>query len=149
MRIYFSGSIRGAKADREIYRIIVDHLKSYGKVLTEHIVDADKDENPELCDDEIYKQDIEWLKSADVLVAEVSSPSLGVGYEIGKAEEYGIPVLCLFNELCKNRLSAMIEGNHSLVVEKFNTVQEATKIIDKYINLMMTGTNRTRVREEI
>ena len=132
MKIYFSGSIRGASADRETYRIIVEHLKSYGTVLTEHVVEANEYDESELDDWEIFKQDLEWLKSADVLVAEVTSPSLGVGYEIGKAEEYGIPVLCLYNELGGRRLSAMIDGNDYLVVERYKTVQEVTKIIDNY-----------------
>jgi len=133
MMIYFSGPIRGAIADRATYRIIVDHLKDYGTVLTEHVVEADEYDKSELDDRMIFKQDLEWLNSADVLVAEVSSPSLGVGYEIGKAEEYGIPVLCLYNELGERRLSAMIEGNDYLVVQRYRTVQEATKIIDEYM----------------
>jgi len=132
MRIYFSGSIRGASADRETYRIIVEHLKGYGTVLTEHVVEANEYDESELDDREIFKQDLEWLKSANVLVAEVTSPSLGVGYEIGKAEEYGIPVLCLYNELGGMRLSAMIEGNDYLVVKRYKTVQEIHKIIDNY-----------------
>jgi hypothetical protein len=37
-----------------------------------------------------------WLKEADVIVAEVSTPSLGVGYEIGKAEDMGKRILCLY-----------------------------------------------------
>ena len=132
MRIYFSGSIRGASADRETYPIIVDHLKGYGTVLTEHVIEANEYDESELDDREIFKQDLDWLKSADVLVAEVTSPSLGVGYEIGKAEEYGIPVLCLYNELGERRLSAMIEGNDYLVVKRYKTVQEIPKIIDNY-----------------
>jgi len=132
MRIYFSGSIRGASADRETYRIIVDHLKRYGTVLTEHVVEANEYDESEPDDREIYKRDLEWLKSADVLVAEVTSPSLGVGYEIGKAEEYGIPVLCLYNELRGRRLSAMIDGNDHLVVKSYKIVQEIHKIIDNY-----------------
>ena len=132
MRIYFSGSIRGASADRETYRIIVDHLKGYGTVLTEHVPEATEDDESELDDGEIFRQDLEWLKSADVLVAEVTSPSLGVGYEIGKAEEYGIPVLCLYSELGGRRLSAMIGGNDYIIVKRYKTVQEVTKIIDNY-----------------
>ena len=132
MRIYFSGSIRGASADRETYRMIVEHLKGYGAVLTEHVPEADEFDESELDDRKIYKQDLEWLRSADVLVAEVTSPSLGVGYEIGKAEEHGIPVLCLYNELGGRRLSAMIEGNDYLVVKRYKTVQEATEIMDDF-----------------
>ena len=133
MRIYFSGSIRGASADRETYRMIVERLKGFGTVLTEHVAEADAYDGSELDDRGIFKQDVEWLRSADVLVAEVTSPSLGVGYEIGKAEEYGIPVLCLYNESGGRRLSAMIEGNSYLVVKRYRTIQEATEIIDDFL----------------
>ncbi|TET71082.1 nucleoside 2-deoxyribosyltransferase, partial [Candidatus Bathyarchaeota archaeon] len=48
-------------------------------MFTEHIcdeaADLDGDWGP---DRDIYERDIKWLKSADVVVAEVSLPSLGV-----------------------------------------------------------------------
>lgn len=39
--IYFCGSIRGGREDAALYRRIIDQLKEYGDVLTEHIADAD------------------------------------------------------------------------------------------------------------
>lgn len=132
MRIYFSGSIRGASADRKTYRLIVDHLKNYGKVLTEHVAKVDESDEVEIDDREIFRQDLEWLKSSDVLVAEVTAPSHGVGYEIGKAEEYGIPVLCLYNDATGRQLSAMINGNDYLAVRRYRTDREAVKIIEEY-----------------
>lgn len=134
MRIYFSGSIRGASADRNTYRLIVDRLKRYGKVLTEHVAKADESDEIEIDDREIFKQDLEWLKSSDVLVAEVTAPSHGVGYEIGKAEECGIPVLCLYNDVTGRHLSAMINGNDYLTVRRYRTDQEAVKIIEDYFS---------------
>ena len=134
MKIYFSGSIRGASADRKTYRLIVHRLKEYGKVLTEHVAKADESGEVEIDDREIFKQDIEWLKSSDILVAEVTAPSHGVGYEIGKAEEYGIPVLCLYNDVTGRPLSAMINRNDNLTVMRYRTNQEAVKILEKYFS---------------
>ncbi len=138
MRIYFAGSIRGSNADRKTYRIIVDQLKEHGTVLTEHVAKADESDEVEIDDKEIFKQDLEWLKSTDVLVAEVTAPSHGVGYEIGKAEEYGIPVLCLYNEATGRQLSAMINGNDYITVKRYRTVQEAVKIIKEYFTGVST-----------
>ena len=43
------------------------------------------------------------------MIAEVSTPSLGVGYEIACGVQRGIPVLCLYREgLC---ISKMVAGN--------------------------------------
>jgi len=138
MRIYFSGSIRGVKADIKTYRAIVNQLKEYGTVLTEHVAEADESDENKIDDREIFKQDLEWLKSTDVLVAEVTAPSHGVGYEIGKAEEYRIPVLCLYNEATGRQLSAMINGNDYLTVKRYRTVQDAVKIIKEYFTGVST-----------
>jgi nucleoside 2-deoxyribosyltransferase len=113
VNIYFAGSIRGGREDREWYQQIVGELARYGTVLTEHIGDvalgADGERGKTVA--EIYERDMHWLVNADVVVAEVTSPSLGVGYELRVAEERGIPVLCLFNEDSERSLSAMIAGN--------------------------------------
>lgn len=37
--IYFCGSIRGGRDDAALYKRIIDQLKQYGDVLTEHIAD--------------------------------------------------------------------------------------------------------------
>ena len=44
----------------------------------------------------IYERDVKWLAEADFVVAEVTQPSLGVGYELGYAEAHRKPTLCLF-----------------------------------------------------
>lgn len=69
-----------------------------------------------------------WLQEADVVVAEVTTPSLGVGYEIGKAEEKK-RVLCLYREQDGKRLSAMISGNPQIRVEKYRTIHDVERIL--------------------
>ncbi|KAB0337781.1 hypothetical protein FD755_025470, partial [Muntiacus reevesi] len=44
----------------------------------------------------IHDRDLAWLQQADAVVAEVTQPSLGVGYELGRAVALHKPVLCLF-----------------------------------------------------
>lgn len=133
MRIYFAASIRGGSWNRENYRVIVDHLNNYGSVLTEHLAETDETDLSNFTDAEIFEQDLRWLGTADLLVAEVSNPSHGVGYEIGKAEEYGIPILCLYQENEYRRLSAMIEGNKNCIVMRYNDTEDAKTIIDEYM----------------
>ncbi|XP_031203430.1 2'-deoxynucleoside 5'-phosphate N-hydrolase 1 isoform X2 [Mastomys coucha] len=58
----------------------------------------------------IHEQDLAWLQQADVVVAEVTQPSLGVGYELGRAVALGKPILCLFRPQSGRVLSAMIRG---------------------------------------
>jgi hypothetical protein len=54
-----------------------------------------------------------------VVVAEVSTPSLGVGYELGIAEKLKIPVLCLYRPITGKRLSAMINGNEKFQCQAY------------------------------
>ena len=116
MRIYFAGSIRGGREDWALYREIINVLGEYGTVLTEHIGDSELQITGEdLPDREVHDRDLGWLRSCDYLVAEVTTPSLGVGYEIAKATEWGKPVLCLFRAEKGRRLSAMIAGSDAEV----------------------------------
>lgn len=94
-----------------MYGEIIKQLRNYGHVLTEHIADEGLTQDGEaMSDREIHDRDIEWLRTATSMIAEVTTPSLGVGYEIGRAVEWGIPVLCFFRPDSGRKLSAMIAG---------------------------------------
>lgn len=138
MKIYFAGSIRGGREDRELYLEIVEYLQAFGEVLTEHVGDQNLNEfgEDQLSDEGIYLRDMEWLTASDVIVAEVTTPSLGVGYEIGKAEDLKKPVLCLYRHQPGKRLSAMLNGNESLTNESYETFDEAAKCIDKFMSAL-------------
>ncbi len=139
MRIYFAGSIRGGRGDKQKYFELIEFLSTQAEVLTEHIgleSLGDKGET-ELHDDAIYQRDLEWLSSADAVVAEVTTPSLGVGYEIGIAEKLGKPVLCLFDESRSGyRLSAMLSGNENLQVSRYQAMGEAKRQITEFISIL-------------
>lgn len=134
MRIYFAGAIRGGVWNRENYFVLVDYLKKFGCVLTEHIPFTNEMDFSDLSDKEIFERDVTWIRSADFMVAEVSNPSLGVGYEICKAEEFGIPVLCLYQKGSERRLSAMIEGNSYCTVKRYSGAEEALGFIEDFID---------------
>src|ERR1700682_3462745 len=117
-KIYFAGAIRGGRGDAPLYAEIVSMLGEYGEVLTEHIGDLALTSAGESSSDrEIHDRDLAWLREADVLVAEATTPSLGVGYEIGKATEWGTPVLCLYRPAEGRSLSAMISGSNAGTLE--------------------------------
>ena len=134
MKIYFAGSIRGGRDEEENYLKIINHLTKYGEVLTEHVglKNIEKSEKNN-SDTYIFKRDISWLKKSNIMIADVTVPSLGVGYEIGFAETLDIPILCLYNPKNKKSLSAMISGNKNLVWKEYGTVEEAQLLIDKFI----------------
>jgi 2'-deoxynucleoside 5'-phosphate N-hydrolase len=139
MKIYFAGSIRGGRQDAALYYEIVQQLQNYGEVFTEHIGNAELTElGEDVGDRYIHDRDLAWLKAADYLVAEVTGPSLGVGYEIGKATEWGKPVLCLYrpgNGDERRLLSAMISGCSSVTVQEYQNPGELTRTFEQFLGV--------------
>lgn len=137
MKIYFAGSIRGGREDAATYRRIIALLAEYGEVLTEHVGDAGLTPTgeAELSDRAIYERDVAWLAEADVVVAEVTIPSHGVGYEVGRAESLGKRVLCLHRPRAERRLSAMLAGNPALWCETYDGVEEIRVILKQFLRV--------------
>jgi len=137
MKIYFAGSIRGGRDDVGLYFEIINHLKKYGEVLTEHIGDNSLISigEKEMSDEEICEKDMNWLINSDVIVAEVTCPSLGVGYEIGRAIEQGKKIICLFRQQDGKRLSAMIAGSKGLTVREYKNLESAKEVIDDFFEV--------------
>ncbi len=112
IKIYFAGSIRGGRQDAEWYAELLSILRGHGKVLSEHVANPNvHKQERRLTERQIFQQDLRWIREADAIVAEVTTPSLGVGYELGYAEALKIPALCLFQQNAERSLSAMIEGS--------------------------------------
>lgn len=135
MKIYFACSIRGGRGDAAIYLELVNHIKTKATLLTEVFADnnltSDGMNKPS---SDIWKNDISWIKEADAIIAEVTNPSLGVGYEIAKSEEWDKPVLALFRFDGTKKLSAMIDGSPKTKTVKYQTISEAKDAIDRFIN---------------
>jgi len=139
MKIYFAGSIRGGRDDKELYSKIINHLQKYGDVLTEHVGNINLTESGEnLSDNSIYKRDMSWISDADVLIAEVSTPSIGVGYEIREAEREGKDTICLYKNSAEKNLSAMISGNEKLKTIKYDSLEQLSNEIDLFFSNLET-----------
>ena len=87
-----------------------------------------------ISDEDIFNRDIKFLVDSDILIAEVSTPSLGVGYEIALAEKIGKKILCLHKYEEGKKISAVISGNPKLNFKSYTDIDEAKKIIDEFIN---------------
>ena len=125
MKIYFSCSLTGGRRDEPAYRMIVDQLQAMGHaVLTAHLAHPQVMQEERSVDPaEVYRRDVNWIEECQALVAEVSTPSHGVGYEIALALQRGKPVLCLHREGVP--VSKMITGNDSAGLEVRAYRQEA------------------------
>lgn len=135
MKIYFAGAIRGGRNDAALYHEMIKYLQSFGTVLTEHVGDMglsqEGDDGPD--DMSIHDRDMAWLRDCDLILAEVTLPSLGVGYELGWACALNKPVLCLYRREIGKRLSAMIAGSDTIVTAQYSDMEQARKIIRQFI----------------
>eukprot|EP00455_Lapot_gusevi_P050541 TRINITY_DN7339_c0_g1_i1.p1 TRINITY_DN7339_c0_g1~~TRINITY_DN7339_c0_g1_i1.p1 ORF type:complete len:162 (+),score=42.30 TRINITY_DN7339_c0_g1_i1:58-486(+) len=132
MNIYFCGSIRGEAVNKAFFRTLINHLKTYGPVLTEHI-GYEIPEAKEVTDEEIYNRDMKWLESADVVIAECSSASLGVGFELAYAQVYKKPTMTLYNSTLPKKMSGMIAGCEYFKNCQYTTEEEAIRHIDEFL----------------
>ena len=80
-------------------------------------------------DFEIYDEDTAWLRESDVVIAECTCPSLGVGYELAYAEKIGKPCH-IFYDRSKTQLSAMLTGNPYFNIHPYTEETEIYKILD-------------------
>jgi hypothetical protein len=135
MNLYFSCSLTGGRSDEQAYAAIVDYLLRLGhEVPTSHLARPEVMDLERVVDPgEVYRRDIAWIRSCDGLIAEVSTPSHGVGYEIAVALSLGKPVLCCHRGGV--RVSKMITGNHSpgLTLCSYQDVAEALAAVDAFV----------------
>lgn len=136
MNIYFSCSLTGGRGDEIVYGQIVDHLLVEGhQVPTAHLARPEVMILEKVVEAaEVYARDIAWIQACDVVVAEVSTPSHGVGYEIAYALGLGKPVLCCYRRGAT--VSKMIVGNDTagLVVDSYAQPGEALRLIDRFLD---------------
>jgi nucleoside 2-deoxyribosyltransferase len=127
LTIYFSGSITGGRADVALYQRLVAELDDddatvmVGAVASEQVGSGGES----LAADVLFARDIGWIDAADILVAEVSIPSTGVGYEIAYARyQRRIPVIALYRPAHTKRCSAMIAGDRGIKLLEYKSVEE-------------------------
>lgn len=132
--VYFACAIR-AGGDTSSYQAIVTAIQEAGgEVVSEVFVnDAIVHGGSLLPENEIYARDIAMIEAADVVIAEVTNPSLGVGYELAYAQNIQKPILCLFNESSEKKLSAMVSGNPYNTIANYSPGHMPTDAIRDFI----------------
>ena len=141
MTIYFAFTVRGNRDALAAGRAVCDLLERGGHtVLTTHLVGDDPDETEtSLTESHVYARDIRWLESADLLIAEASGSSFGVGFEVGyvlgRSDRTAQRVLLLFDAGRRPVISRMITGvSHSAcTVREYIGVEDLLRIVEDYL----------------
>lgn len=131
-KIYFAGAIAGGRDKQKEYLELIDYLANFGEVLTKDIWNEDLT-NQENVEEYLYKRHKIWLDAADIIIAEISIPSLGVGYELGYFEAKTKPIICLYDENSKKGLSSMISGNEKNYLIKYKNLEEVKEKLKKML----------------
>ncbi len=138
MNVYFACSITGGREFEPVYQDLVAALSAAGhEIPTSHLAQSEvMEEERVVSPAEVYARDAAWIAACDALVAEVSVPSHGVGYEIGFALQLGKPVLCLHHRV--RAVSKMITGNPhpALTVKSYENEAQAIEIAKNYLNAL-------------
>jgi hypothetical protein len=137
--IYLACTVRGDRGGVLAGRAICARLQHHGHtVLTTHLL-ADDVETAEsrLTEHDVFERDLEWLTACDVLVAEASGSSYGVGFEVGyvlgRAPTSGQRVVLLYDTARRDKISRLITGNDdkACVTFGYGSIDELTAFIDK------------------
>lgn len=134
MIIYCAGAIKGDTSYQKNYKEIIAIVNSLGHTALSELNSNFKPAFP-LTDKQIYKRDMKWLESCQLVIAEVSGASLGVGFELAYTlYQLKKPVLSLYSSDV-NKVSAMISGCNSelLTVKQYSTMDEMTKCVKSFI----------------
>ncbi|MGV8025857.1 MAG: nucleoside 2-deoxyribosyltransferase [Anaerolineaceae bacterium] len=141
MQVYFSCSITGGRAEQQIYKQIVDHLQTQGWVVpTAHLAETGVlDEERVIEPRVVYQRDVHWVLESDILIAEVSTPSHGVGYEIALAEINKKPIFCCCQQTKK--VSKMILGNENpnFQIYAYKEIEDLFLVMDEFLKKNYTG----------
>jgi nucleoside 2-deoxyribosyltransferase len=141
MNIYFACSITGGRQDEAAYAALVTALLEDGHIVpTASLASpAVMDQEGRLSPEEVYARDVAWIEACDVLIAEISTPSHGVGYEIGYALNKGKPVLCCYRQ--GRRISKMLSGNPNpyLHTRSYASEAELSQIARAFLDGMSPG----------
>lgn len=135
MKIYMSGSMYGGTQKIETYKILIKELKKYGEILNNNIADEEAIAKEEFqSDEEIYNELQGKLKIADLVFAEVTIPSLGVGYELGLANQFKKKMIAIYDQTITKKVSTMIRGNKKINLIPYSDISEIINNLDKILN---------------
>ena len=139
MTIYLACTVRGDRGGVLAGRAICERLQQHGHdVLTTHLL-ADSVETAEsqITEREVFRRDLEWLTACEVLVAEASGSSYGVGFEVGyvlgRAHASGQRVVLLYDIARRDKVSRLITGNDdpNCTTFGYGSLAELTGFIDQ------------------
>jgi len=147
MKIYLACTVRGDRGALGGARMIAAHIRAAGhEVLTSHLLEDDVDASESsLSSQAVFERDLRWLDSCDLLVAEASGSSYGVGFEVGyilgRAATTGQRVLLVYDRAREGMISRLISGNThpACAVLGYENMQQIGAVLAKHVPAGLLG----------
>ncbi|HEX6973043.1 MAG TPA: nucleoside 2-deoxyribosyltransferase [Vicinamibacterales bacterium] len=141
MNIYLACTVRGDRGALAATRALASLLERHGHtVLTKHLLDDDVESvESALSERDVFERDMRWLTAADLVVAEASGSSYGVGFEVGfvlgRAERTGQRVLLLVSAARRPLVSRLITGtaHEACTVYTYTDADDLLRFVDQYL----------------
>ena len=134
MKVYISGSIYGGRQKVENYKAIIKKIEEFAEVLNKNIIDDDVIEKETFQKDNEIFEDLEnKMREADFIIAEVTVPSLGVGYEIGFSDMIGKKIIAIYDLNDIEKVSTMIRGNERIKLIGYHKIEEITDNLERLL----------------
>ena len=117
MQIYLACTVRGDRGAVAALRSLVASLEDAGHtILTKHLLEDNVDRAESAPSERaVYERDITWLDACDVLIADASGSSFGVGFEVGyvlgRSDRTDQRVVLLYRADRRDQISRLIVGN--------------------------------------
>jgi len=149
MKICFVASIKGKESHENDYRKIVGFLKTTGDtIMSDHVMEFTQSKLDSLTEKEkivFNKSVFNLIKKSDIVVAEISYPSMSVGYLISLSLNLSKPTIVLYsgNDNGSNLLST-IEETDKLFIGKYSS--EGKNLEDTLFSLLTRAKGSSDVR---
>jgi hypothetical protein len=141
VNIYLACTVRGDRGAVAVARALADTLEVLGHtVLTRHLLEDGVDTAEAMLSERaVFERDMQWLAAADVLVAEASGSSYGVGFEVGfvlgRADVTDQRVLLLYDSARRPIVSRLIAGNvhPNCTTYPYRDVEDVTRFVQTFL----------------
>lgn len=134
MKIYFSGSIYGGRQKLDTYKKLISELSKFGEVLNKEVADDNVLIDEQNISDYTIFENLETeLNQADLVFAEFTVPSLGVGYEIGYADSHKKRIIGIYDKTVTPKITTMLRGNKRLKIIPYTDINEIITNLESII----------------
>ena len=138
MRVCFVASIKNKEVNLKYYQEIIRVLKETGdKVFCEHVMGNSQANLDSLSEDkkvQFHKNVMDQVKKADLVVAEITSQSLSVGFLISMSLDLSKPTVLLYRGSSKPNIISTLEQSDKLLVGSYSELGDIEKVLSDYLD---------------